>query len=83
MSIIDGINSYSQYRELIINLERLELVKNIQTSEINGSRIEIAVDVEDDIYRLHKSLIRSGRFLSVVTEQSFDSGEIALRWVKR
>ncbi len=80
---IDGISSYSQYRELISNLERLELVKNIQTSEINGSRIEIAVDVEDDIYRLHKSLIRSGRFLSVVTEQSFDSGEIALRWVKR
>ena len=63
--------------------EALTLVKNIQTSEINGSRIEIAVDVEDDIYRLHKSLIRSGRFLSVVTEQSFDSGEIALRWVKR
>lgn len=80
---VDGINSYSEYKELISNLERLELVKNIQTSEVYESRVSIAVDVEDELHRLYRSLIRSGTFLPVVSEQSFDSGEIALRWVKK
>jgi len=83
MLIIDGINSYSQYRELIINLERLELVKNIQTSEVYETRVEIVVNVEDEAHRLYKSLLRSGKFLPVVAEQSFELGEIALRWVKK
>lgn len=70
---ISGVTSLNNYRQLLKQIEKLEVVNSVDLFSVRGPDVSLAISVEGGIELLHQAMIRSGFFQS--PGEQIDAGD--------
>lgn len=80
---IGNIESFSNYKSVIEQFEKLELVESFDLFSISGNRIRFSVAAEGGAELLHKALVRSGQFRHTGGVAPIDAKYLVFDWVSQ
>lgn len=80
---IGNVESFSNYKSVIEQFEKLELVESFDLFSISGNRIRFSVAAEGGAELLHKALVRSGQFRDTGGVAPIDAKYLVFDWVSQ